>query len=46
MRHTLFLRYPEMGPEELGEEQLAEGQAAFHAYASSLEEAGVLHRGA
>jgi hypothetical protein len=42
MRYTLFLRYQEMTPDELGEEELAEGQAAFHAYAASLEEAGVL----
>jgi hypothetical protein len=42
MRYTFFLRYQEMTPEELGEQELAEGQAAFHAYAASLEEAGVL----
>lgn len=42
MRYTLFLHYPEMTPEELGEEMLQEGQAAFHAYAASLEDAGVL----
>ena len=42
MRYTLFLHYPEMTEEELGEEMLAEGKAAFHAYAEALEKAGVL----
>lgn len=42
MRYTLFLHYPEMTAEELGEAALEEGKAAFHAYAKSLEEAGVL----
>lgn len=42
MRYTLFLHYPEMTEEELGEEMLAEGKAAFHAYAEALDEAGVL----
>jgi hypothetical protein len=42
MRYTLFLHYPEMSAADLGEEMLAAGKAAFHAYARSLEEAGVL----
>ena len=42
MRYTLLLHYPEMSAEELGEEMLAEGKAAFHAYARALDEAGVL----
>jgi hypothetical protein len=42
MRYTLFLYYPELSAEELGEEALAAGQAAFHAYARELEEAGAL----
>ena len=42
MRFTLFLRYPELSAEELGEEMLEAGQAAFHAYARELDEAGVL----
>lgn len=42
MRYTLFLHYPEMSEAELGQEALAAGQAAFHAYAKDLEEAGVL----
>lgn len=42
MRYTLFLHYPEMTAEELGPEAMQAGQAAFHAYASDLDEAGVL----
>jgi len=42
MRYTLFLRYPEMTTDDLGEEAIAEGRAAFHAYAKSLQDAGVL----
>ncbi|MGQ7786368.1 YciI family protein [Nesterenkonia sp. K-15-9-6] len=42
MRCTLLLYYPEPAPGELTEEQLAEGMRAFDAYATSLEEAGVL----
>lgn len=42
MRYTLFLHYPEMSAEDLGEEVLAEGKAAFHAYTQSLDEAGAL----
>jgi len=42
MRYTLFLHYPEMTAEELGQEALEAGQAAFDAYARSLDDAGVL----
>jgi hypothetical protein len=42
MRYTLLLHYPEMTPEELGEEALREGMAAFDAYAKALDAAGVL----
>lgn len=42
MRYTLLLHYPEMTAEELGEEALEEGMAAFEAYAKALEDAGVL----
>ena len=42
MRYTLLLHYPEMTAEELGEEALKEGMAAFSAYAKALEDAGVL----
>jgi hypothetical protein len=42
MRYTLLLHYPEMTAEELGEEALTEGMAAFDSYAKALEDAGVL----
>jgi hypothetical protein len=42
MRYTLFLHYPELTAEELGPEMLQAGQAAFHAYAEALADAGVL----
>ncbi|MGH7551911.1 MAG: YciI family protein [Longimicrobiales bacterium] len=42
MRYTLFLHYPEMTEEELGQESWEEGKAAFHAYTAALDEAGVL----
>jgi len=42
MRYTLLLHYPEMTPEQLGEEVLREGMAAFAAYAKALDDAGVL----
>ncbi len=42
MRYTLLLHYPEMTAEELGEENLKEGMAAFDAYAKALDDAGVL----
>jgi hypothetical protein len=42
MRYTLLLHYPEMTAEELGEDALKEGMAAFDGYAKALEDAGVL----
>ncbi|HEX7051194.1 MAG TPA: YciI family protein [Longimicrobiales bacterium] len=42
MRYTLLLHYPEMTEEELGQEAMEAGQAAFHAYAKALDDAGVL----
>ena len=42
MRYTLFLHYLEITPADIGEEAWAEGEAAFHAYAEALNEAGVL----
>lgn len=42
MRYTLLLHYPEMTAEELGQEQMEAGMAAFQAYAQSLADAGVL----
>lgn len=45
MRYTLLLHYPEMSEAELGEEALAEGQAAFASYAATLQAAGVLIAG-
>lgn len=42
MRYTLFLHYQEATVDDIGEEAIQEGQEAFHAYAASLDEAGVL----
>ena len=42
MRYTLLLHYQELTAEELGEEMLESGKAAFHAYADALDQAGVL----
>jgi hypothetical protein len=42
MRYTLFLHWPEMTPAEVGEAEWEEGKEAFHSYARSLEQAGVL----
>jgi len=42
LRYTLLLHYPEMTAEELGEDALEEGMAAFDAFAKALEDAGVL----
>jgi hypothetical protein len=42
MRYTLLLHYPEMTAEQLGEEALKEGMAAFHAYAKALDDADAL----
>jgi hypothetical protein len=43
MRYTLLMHYPElMASGDLTEEQVAEGMAAFDAYAKALDAAGVL----
>lgn len=42
MRYTLLLHYPEMTAADLGPEALAEGMAAFDAYAKALDSSGVL----
>lgn len=42
MRYTLLLHYVEATPEEIGQEAWKEGEAAFHAYAEALDQAGVL----
>jgi hypothetical protein len=42
MRYTLLLHYPEPTADELGPEALAEGMRAFEAYATALDDAGVL----
>jgi hypothetical protein len=42
MLYTLFLHYPEMTAEEVGEAGWTEGMAAFDAYGKALDEAGVL----
>ena len=41
MRYTLLLHYPEMSG-ELSQEELEAGQAAFHDYATALDDARVL----
>ena len=45
MRYTLLLHYPEMTPDELGDDGWEAGQQAFHAYAEALHDAGVLIAG-
>ncbi|WP_019179379.1 YciI family protein [Microbacterium yannicii] len=42
MRYTLLLHYPEMLPDDLSPEALAEGMREFDEYAAALDEAGVL----
>ncbi|KRA25056.1 hypothetical protein ASD65_11950 [Microbacterium sp. Root61] len=42
MRYTLLLHYPEMSPDELGPEAMAEGMRAFDLYAKELNDAGAL----
>ncbi|MGX9347790.1 YciI family protein [Microbacterium sp. KNMS] len=42
MRYTLLLHYPELSPDELGEERMVEAQRAFASYAATLHDAGVL----
>jgi hypothetical protein len=42
MRYTLLLHYPEATAEDIGQEAIEAGMAAFHAYAEPLDDAGVL----
>ncbi len=42
MRYTLFLHYTEATAEDIGQEAIEAGMAAFHAYARALDDAGVL----
>lgn len=42
MRYTLLLRYAEATAEDIGQEAIQEGMAAFDAYAKALDDAGVL----
>jgi hypothetical protein len=42
MRYALLLHYPEMTPEDLGPDALAEGMREFDEYAKALDAAGVL----
>lgn len=42
MRYTLLLHYPEPTADEISPEEIEAGQAAFHAYAAALDDAGVL----
>lgn len=42
MRYTLLLHYPEMTPEDLGEDAWTEGMEEFSSYAAALQAAGVL----
>ena len=42
MHYSLLLHYPEMDASTLGEEAIAQGQAAFAAYTTALQDAGVL----
>ncbi|MGH7632492.1 MAG: YciI family protein, partial [Gemmatimonadaceae bacterium] len=42
MRYALLLHYPQPAVSTLTEDQIAQGKAAFHAYASALDDAGVL----
>jgi hypothetical protein len=42
MIYTLLLHYPELPPEELGEEAMQAAMAAFDAYGRALDAAGVL----
>jgi hypothetical protein len=42
MRYTLFLHYQELPATAANQETIEAGKQAFHAYAKSLEDAGVL----
>ena len=42
MRYALLIHYPQPAVSTLSDDQIKEGMAAFHAYASALDDAGVL----
>ena len=42
MRYTLLLHYPEATADDLGQDAIDAGMAAFHAYGKALDDAGVL----
>lgn len=42
MRYTLFLYWSEATATEIGQDAIEAGEAAFHAYAKALDDAGVL----
>jgi hypothetical protein len=42
MRYTILLHYPEMTPEDLGPGGWEEGEREFDAYATALDQAGLL----
>ncbi len=42
MRYTILLHYPEMTPDQMGEDAWAEGEREFTAYAATLQAAGAL----
>jgi hypothetical protein len=42
MRYALLIHYPQPATPSLSEDDINEGKAAFHAYASALDDAGVL----
>lgn len=42
MRYTLLLHYPELTADDIGQEAIEAGMAAFQAYAEALADAGVL----
>ncbi|MWB99733.1 YciI family protein [Agromyces seonyuensis] len=42
MRYTLLMHYPEVSPEELGDEVMEAGRQAMSSYAATLQAAGVL----
>ena len=42
MRYTLLLHYPEATADDIGQEAIEAGMAAFQAYAEALDAAGVL----
>ncbi|MGW6036622.1 YciI family protein [Gordonia terrae] len=42
MHYSLLLHYPEMDASTLGDEAIAQGEAAFAAYTTALQKAGVL----